>query len=211
MHDRRVDGEALVFGNQGALLLANMTWWDHKTGSIWTQLTGEAIAGPLEGTKLQLIPMSIAPWNTWFEQHPDTVELSGPDDYFFLDREELPRDRFVIGIALGNDAKGYPYEIASQERVINDTIGDTPILVYVDPATRSIHTYLRQVDDRALTFEMRDGSLIDLDTGSVWEPSRGVALDGDLKGDVLFEIPYVTSFDWAWMNFYPDTDFYSGG
>ena len=56
VHDRRIDGEAQIFGNQGALFMRAMTWWDHKTESIWSQPWGMAIDGPLEGTRLKLIP-----------------------------------------------------------------------------------------------------------------------------------------------------------
>jgi hypothetical protein len=33
VHRRIVDGEEVVFGNQGALYMNAMTWWDHTTGS----------------------------------------------------------------------------------------------------------------------------------------------------------------------------------
>ena len=61
MHDRRVDGETLVFGNQGGLFMNAMTWWDHKMESVWSQPWGRAIAGPLKGTELELIPSQLVP------------------------------------------------------------------------------------------------------------------------------------------------------
>jgi hypothetical protein len=64
VHDRRVNGETFVFGNQGALFQNAMTWWDHQTQSVWSQVWGQAIAGPLKGTTLELIPASIVPWRT---------------------------------------------------------------------------------------------------------------------------------------------------
>ena len=56
VHRREVNGETLVFGVQGALWMNAMTWWDHATGSIWSQPLGEAIAGPLRGETVQLVP-----------------------------------------------------------------------------------------------------------------------------------------------------------
>ena len=76
VHDRRVDGETLTFGNQGALFMNAMTWWDHDTESVWSQPWGSAIRGPLEGTALTLIPASIVPWPTWLDEHPDTADRS---------------------------------------------------------------------------------------------------------------------------------------
>lgn len=46
VHRRELDGAEIVFGNQGALYKDAMTWWDHDTGSVWSQPTGEAILGP---------------------------------------------------------------------------------------------------------------------------------------------------------------------
>ena len=75
MHDRRVSGEALVFGNQGGLFMNAMTWWDHASGSVWSQPWGRAIAGPLKGVELELLPSELVPWKTWRETHPNTLAL----------------------------------------------------------------------------------------------------------------------------------------
>ncbi len=56
VHRREVNGETLVFGVHGALWGNAMTWWDHSTGSIWSQPLGEAIAGPLKGETVELLP-----------------------------------------------------------------------------------------------------------------------------------------------------------
>lgn len=210
MHDRRIDGQEAIFGNQGALFMNAMTWWDHDTESIWSQVWGQAILGPLEGTRLDLVPASIVPWATWLKEHPDTSVLAIPGDLPFRPVGERPRDDFVIGISLGEDAKAYPYPIASRQRVINDAVGTNPILVYVDPQLRSIQVFLRKVGERTLTFEFRDGELLDRETGSVWNPTLGLATEGKLKGQILLQVPYVSSFDWAWLNFYPDSQFYLG-
>ena len=45
---------------------------------------------------------------------------------------------------------------------------------------------------------------------SVWDTTRGVAVDGPLKGTLLQQLPYVTSFDWAWLDFFPHTEVYGG-
>lgn len=187
-----------------------MTWWDHQTDSIWVQLTGEAIWGPMEGTRLTLLPMSIEPWNTWLTNHPDTVLLERPDSFSYNIRGEIPLDRFVIGIELAGGSKGYPYKIASEERVINDEVAGHPIVIYVDPDTRSISSYLRRVGDLVLTMELVEGALTDIETGSKWDPVRGLSIEGELQGEIMLEVPWVTSFDWAWQNFHPDTELYSG-
>jgi hypothetical protein len=85
------------------------------------------------------------------------------------------------------------------------------VVVHVDAETRSVHVYLRQVDERVLTFAHRGGKVQDEETGSTWQMDRGVAVDGLLKGQVLRNVPYIPAFPQAWRDFYPDSRWYAGG
>ena len=165
--------------------------------------------GPLKGTRLKMIPANIMPWSTWRAEHPDT-QLLLVDGGEFFGRGEPFRSDFVIGITLGDHAKSYPFGPASREGAINDRLGPFPILVLADAGTQSVHTYLRIGKDEELEFELRDGRLVDRQTGSVWDVARGIAVEGPLTGTVLQQVPYMTSFDWAWEDFYPHTEFYKG-
>jgi hypothetical protein len=78
VHRREIDGKAVVFGNQGALWGRAMTWWDHDTGSIWSQVLREAIAGALKGERLEPIPSTLTEWRTWVGEHPGTLALDAP-------------------------------------------------------------------------------------------------------------------------------------
>ena len=57
-----------------------MTWYDHQTGSVWSQVWGQSIAGPLKGTTLDLIPASILPWASWKATHPRTLAMTNDKD-----------------------------------------------------------------------------------------------------------------------------------
>ena len=187
-----------------------MTWYDHETESVWSQPWGMAIAGPLEGTRLLQIPARIIPWDAWVTEHPDTMVLktkSGP----FNARRQYFTSGYVIGIALGENAKAYPFTPASKEGVINDFIGPLPVLVFADQQTKAAYSYLRKVNDQVLEFDLQEGILVDIQTGSVWNVARGIATDGPLRGQVLRSIPYITSYDWAWEDFYPHSEFYPEG
>ncbi len=182
-----------------------MTWWDHETESVWSQPWGMAIGGPLEGRRLSLIPAGIVPWAAWHDEHPETLVLDVPG----YGSRRFSSD-FVIGIALGEYAKAYPFEMASEAAVVNDTIGNFPVVVLVDAETKAIHSFLRNTEDGDLEFSLQDGKLVDLQTGSHWDGNRGLAIDGPLRGEVLQQVPYITSFDWAWEDFYPHTEFFRG-
>ncbi len=116
----------------------------------------------------------------------------------------------MIGIALGEHAKAYPFRITSKEAVVNDQIGDFPVVVLADAETKAIHSFLRTVRDENLVFTLQEGKLVDLQTGSFWDATRGIAIDGPLRGEVLQKVPYITSYDWAWEDFYPHTEFFRG-
>ena len=207
-----------MFGNQGALFMSAMTWWDHETESVWSQPWGSAIDGPLSGAALTLIPASIVPWATWLKEHPQTTVVAND-----LDRTRggvtRGQDDFVIGVALQDQATAYDFRLAASKRVINDRIGEYPVVVFVVPETRDIGVYLRRPalpakDDSGpseLVFELdENGRTVDVETGSVWDVTRGVAVEGPLRGAILQQIPWVSSFDWAWRDFFPHTAFYEG-
>ena len=209
MHDRRIDGKTYTFGNQGALYMRAMTWWDHETQSVWSQPWGAALNGPLKGTRLKMIPANIMPWSTWLAEHPDTqVLLVDGGGYFGAGERFSPN--FVIGITLGDHAKSYPFGPASRVGAINDWVGPFPVLVLADEDTKSVHTYLRGGRNEELEFEFRDGRLVDRQTGTAWDVARGIAVDGPLSGTVLQQVPYMTAFDWAWEDFYPHSEIYQG-
>lgn len=71
-----------------------------------------------------------------------------------------------------------------------------------------VASFLRQVGDQILTFQLVDNGLTDLETGSRWDPVRGMATAGPLQGEVLRPAPYIPAFRHSWQDFHPDTEFY---
>lgn len=78
VHRREIEGEELVFGNQGALFRIAMTWWDRGTGSVWSQAFCEAILGPLAGNQLEPVPSTLTLWVAWRRVWPGTL-VPAPD------------------------------------------------------------------------------------------------------------------------------------
>ena len=76
-----------------------MTFWDHDTGSVWSQPTGEAVAGPRKGDRLELLPVSFMSWGSWLETHPDTMALDTPAGV-----TGFTLDRMAIALDLAEDA-----------------------------------------------------------------------------------------------------------
>ena len=210
MHDRRIDGKAHTFGNFGILYKHAMTWWDHETDSVWSQPIGTAIQGPYTGTRLKMVPAAVMPWGTWKAEHPDTLvlEVSGRFNIEYDPFGSRTIDTYVLGVSLGGQAKAYHWKAVSELVVVNDMVGDILVLVYANPADRAAHIFVRRIGDRVLEFEWRRDELRDGDTGSLWDPASGTATAGPFNGNRLREIPYSTAFDWAWRDFYPESEFY---
>jgi len=129
VHRREVGGKEVVFGNQGALWGNAMTWWDHDTGSIWSQPLGEAIMGSRNGETLELLPSTLTTWGAWRDAHPDTLVMNSPNW-----RAGVALDDTVIVVQFGSDAAAYPVVDLRRAGVANDNVGGLDIAVVIDPA-----------------------------------------------------------------------------
>ncbi len=111
---------------------------------------------------------------------------------------------FVYGLVLDGQAAAYDVAATIEAGVLNDQLAGKPILVYAQGD--QFEAYLRQLDDRTLTFTLTNGDLVDHQTGTSWDPARGIGIDGELEGTALQPIPKLSSFEWAWFDFYPDSE-----
>lgn len=69
-------GHRLSFGVSGLLYQNDVLLYDRKTQSLWSQIMGQAVTGPMTGTKLQQIVMEHTTWSAWKKAHPDSLLLS---------------------------------------------------------------------------------------------------------------------------------------
>lgn len=97
-------------------------------------------------------------------------------------RTARPRDDFVIGVALGDFAKAYYFETASSVRVVNDRVGEEPVVVFANAETSDIKVYLRRIAESEtagpaeVVFDVADdGRVLDTQSRSEWDPVRGVS------------------------------------
>jgi len=156
--ERTVDGEVLEFGVSGFLRHSDLVMFDRKTETLWQQFTGKAIVGDYVGKTLNQLPSQIISFGQFQENYPDGKVLSrdtgydrnyganpytGYDDINNTplfgagnDDGRLPPMEKVIGVKLDDHQKAYPYSVSRKEQVINDKIGDTPLLIiHTDGAT----------------------------------------------------------------------------
>ena len=200
VHRRDVDGETLVFGVHGALWGNAMTWWDHDTGSVWSQPLGEAILGPRSGETLELLPSTLTTWGAWRASHPDTLALAvaGWETGFDLAQMSIVVDR-------GTQAASYLVPPLREVGVVNDVVGGQEIAVVIDPADEERWAvFSRRIDDGLVELERRGDEIIDVATGSAFDPFTGRGLSGPLQGTTLDRVPAFTAFRPDYVTFFPD-------
>jgi hypothetical protein len=128
-----------------------------------------------------------------------------------------PMERVVI-VSLGGEDVAYPFSLLRERRVVLDRVGSQHIVVLYQPGMASTldRSHIAESRDigatgvyrpafggRSLTFAWRDGSFVDLDTGSRWNV-LGQAIAGPLAGAQLEPVIHGTPFWFATAAFYPN-------
>jgi hypothetical protein len=225
-----VDGRRLRFHLTG-INNQNFLMGDEQTGSWWQQVTGEAIHGPFQGRRLDLVPYDEISFAAWKREHPDGRVLR-PDDSApwrqFSQNWEAetarlpvvtparagdslqPRD-LVVGVRLGGAARAYPLAALQRQSPVQDTVGGVPILLVFGEDGRSVRAFYRTVDGRPLSFFARPGAplrLVDAETGSEWG-FAGEATAGPLAGKKLVWVQALKDYWFDWRTYNPATSIYA--
>ena len=140
--DPRVKGHRYVFGVSGLLYYENLLLFDQETESLWSQLRGRAVAGPLAGADLRFLPASVATWQSWKAEHPPLVlslETGFKRDYGRDPYREWPLDRrMALVISSQGHTKIYPYsELKKAKSAVNDELGGVSFKILFDGKQQS--------------------------------------------------------------------------
>jgi hypothetical protein len=220
---REIEGQELTFGSSGQLAMNTPVWYDRQTNTLWSQVTGDALDGALEGKQLVSVPTQVTKWSDWKARHPDTLALKkgsraslGTYAAYYRSGEAGVRPRvqednrlkpqdLVLGVVTGNGARAYSYVALRKEPVINDEIDGEPALIVFDaPQSLGVAYSRRLQDGQTLTFSQQNGTtLIDKETGSTWSGVDGRATEGKLKGTQLTPLKSSLMFWFAWKDWYP--------
>lgn len=199
VHRRELKGTELVFGNQGDLYGNAMTWFDHGTGSVWSQPRGEAILGPRTGERLELLPSTLTTWQAWTTANPQTLALDveGWPTGFHLE------DMAVV-VDMGDAATAYSFEELQRSGVVNDEVAGVPVAIVIDPQdTNRWAVFSRQLDDVVVELSFVQAGLIDTATGTSFDPFSGVGVAGPLRDQSLDRLPAFTAFPDDYARFFP--------
>jgi hypothetical protein len=218
VYDRTIEGRELEFGAVG---LENGVFflYDAETRSRWSQILGRAVEGPLEGRELRKLPSTLTTWGRWRTLHPDTT--------VFADRELPGRRRFteetfsritlagdeggvvnedlVAAVELAGSARAWLLRDLAPRRVVNDEVAGEPVVVFLAADAVTAKIWGRRVGDRVLTLVAEGDHMRDAETGTLWDPLTGRALEGPLEGEGLVPVVFTHALWYAWRDQRPDT------
>jgi hypothetical protein len=202
----------------------NAMFEDERTHSWWRQATGEAILGPQTGQVLTELAARQMTLREWSDEHPNTLVMQ-PDPAFIAEIDSLAtydhglkrgkltgRDlaswqdkSWVVGVLAGPAAKAFDWNELVKQRVINDTVGDQPVVVMIAPDNMSFSVFKRRVNEQTLTFiATPNGKFTERETGFVrdW---RGRVVSGSMAGHQLIALRGYQEFWHSWRSFHPET------
>ncbi len=222
--ERVIDGQEVEFGTSGKLYNSNLLMYDRFTESYWSQALGIAVKGELTGYQLNLIPFDVITWGDWKKLHPDTVVMTtdtghirsyATDPYgnyytepriFFpvehSDDRMHPKE-IVIGFNQNNIYKAYKQNDIESNVIINDSIGETPVML-ISLYSENSRAFERTINGMVLDFEYMDGKIFDSQTNSEWDYD-GLSVSGEYQGEQLERMPIEPGFWFEWFAFHPQT------
>ena len=221
IYDRRFEGEVLDFSLIGAITY-NATFRDNQTRTWWRQETGEAVKGPLKGKVLEDMFVEHMSLRDWLTKHPDSRVLQREEKHeatydwvrSILDGKRwfpawycFRKLQLVAGVDVDGRARAYDRDFLRRERVVNDTLGDRPIVVFSSEDGRTTLAYHREVDGKTLEFEAVDGKFRDRSSSSLWN-LFGTCEGGEMAGKTLSPIQVRQQNIRSWKTFHPGTDVY---
>jgi hypothetical protein len=223
VYSRSLEGMELEFGVRG-LVDGTLLMYDRQTLSLWRQLTGTAIDGPLKDRRLEKIPCLLTTWEHWKSAHPETTAYINPSishfggltSYTISDLvsgtpEPIQPEDLILGVTVNGDQKAYPlWPDLGGDIVINDRLGDSPVLVFVASDYSVLAAAVRRAGNRILTFALdEDDHLVDEQTNSIWDPVTLRCLSGRLEGQTLSPVTATTSLWNGWIKAFPETSLFS--
>ncbi len=218
----------MTFGVSGKLWRDSLVMYDRTTRSLWSQVLGKAIAGPLKGVSLQEIPSEQTTWVAWKKRHPETLVLEKPSlsgsgyaayfrnpDVIGVVGSENPDPRLgvkalVYGMQRDERHAAVPFFVLEKRPVLNTTALGAPIVVMSPKGETAAAAFERTIDGATLTFERVPSTerltVSDTNTGSTWSWDTGECVRGKMEGRKLLRIQGLAVYWGVWARFHPKTE-----
>ena len=202
--------------------------YDRDTGSLWSQVIGRAVAGPLAGQLLEELPSQLTNWGDWKTRHPETLALrvvgGRPRGAAYAEYhrdgtrigihgtrspdERLPVKALVFGVRVGDAEAAVSLLKVKQDGLVQGAVDGWPIAVFsVGAQGETALSYSRMLEGRSLSFESVDGLRVrDRETGSLWWRESGECLEGELAGKTLTPVSGKMVYWGVWAQMHPSSE-----
>jgi hypothetical protein len=207
---------------------------DEETGSFWQQNNGTAIAGPLRGATLTLVPQDELTFGLWKKEQPNGSVLAALPRYaakyekatweseiaklptvIHAKKDTLPDRETILGVSLNGEARAFPLsKLTVASPVLIDAVGGEPIMLVLGPDGKSVRVFSRSVVKETLEFYGRGGGasgepwgLADSHSLSEWS-FEGCSVSGAMKGQCLERLNALKDFWFDWQHYHPVSSFY---
>jgi len=135
------------------------------------------------------------------------------DNPKFIDAQnsKLNRTSRILGVVVDGIAKAYPISIMNYHEIVNDSFGNTRVVVTYCPLCGSGVAYHSRLGGINRTFGVSgllynsDVLLYDRESESLWSQMMSEAVSGPLKGEKLVAMPTANTTWIEWMNRYPNS------
>jgi len=189
---------------------------DATTKSWWRQATGEAITGKLKGQQLPEVYSTQTSLADWLQLNPGSLVMQADENFIssydstFKFETGASKSRltgtdslswkdksWVIGVKAGKESKAYDWNELKKEKLIQDKIGATPILIVLSKNDKSFFALQRPTDNSI--FILSDDTLL-------FENHKyridGKGIDTSFS---LMPLPASQEFWHSWRTFNPGT------
>ena len=223
--------ERLTFGTSGLLLRSNKLMLDRETGTLWNNLTGEAMLGPLaaRGARLAVLPLAVTTWGAWRARHPDTRVLAldavarrfgydyrpgaadrardGVSFPVWKRSDRLDRRAEIFALRYGQWSKAYPLDVVYRERVIHDRLADLDVVVIAESEHGAVRAYAS--GGRRFAPAGEPGLVTD-SAGERWSCDEDGLRRLEGESIALPRLPGHLALWFGWYAFFPDAEVYLG-
>jgi len=194
----------------------NAMFEDETTRSWWRQVSGEAITGKLKGQQLPEVLSTQTSLSDWLQLNPSSLimqadesfiksydstfkfesgtsksKLTGTDSLSWKDKS------WVIGVKVGKERKAYDWNQLKKEKLIQDKIGSTPVLIVLSKNEKSFFAFERPAENA--TFSLNGDTLL-FNNYKLRLDGRGIDTAFALKS-----LPASQEFWHSWQAFNPGT------
>ncbi len=203
----------VTLGVSGRLMKRNLVMWDPETNSLWSQITGKGIHGPMKGKELSMLPAVFVSLDTWKRMHPDTLVLDlspvGRSAWHFtakdLARGKIGRKKEPLGIGVRHAGKTLLVTLAhlQKARVVQAKVGgQSLVFVWVKKENAPL-VYKVPGGEQTGKLAWHNGRIAVPGGRATWDPLSGRPVAGT-TAIVLERFPYIPTIQSAWRSYYLD-------